>query len=221
MTNVKIYGLQRSGTNYLTYLLKENIEDVKVLVNEGGWKHGHYVESSAHHVIVTKNPYSWLVSVYEYWSSGNKIGPDLRGVPFGEFIHNRVYVEAQKGVPYLIRASNPVQHWNNMNFHWLSVQTKSLFVAKYEQLLSEPQACVQRIASAFHGKLRATFVACDKTTIPADEDPKLSEDVWGKAKYYKEEQYLSYFTPELFKFVNEELDLDVMVSLNYGYRGIA
>lgn len=36
---IKIYGLQRSGTNYLKALLEHNF-DVRVLQNIGGWKHG-------------------------------------------------------------------------------------------------------------------------------------------------------------------------------------
>jgi len=39
MKFVKIYGLQRTGTNYLTAMLKRNFSDVGILVNELGWKH--------------------------------------------------------------------------------------------------------------------------------------------------------------------------------------
>jgi len=35
----KQWGLQRSGTNYLKWLLDYNFRGVKVLANQGGWKH--------------------------------------------------------------------------------------------------------------------------------------------------------------------------------------
>lgn len=37
---VKVHGLQRTGSNYLVWLLEHNTRDVVVLVNELGWKHG-------------------------------------------------------------------------------------------------------------------------------------------------------------------------------------
>ena len=124
---IKIHGLQRSGTNYVSHLINENFENTKVLVNTGGWKHGFYMApwvlgKEVHVVVVVKNPYAWLVSVYDYWTTRRlNVGPDLRGVPFTDFVRNRIYFEKQRDVPYLFRASNPVQHWNDMCFHWTSI----------------------------------------------------------------------------------------------------
>ena len=39
---IKIFGLQRTGTNFLTDLINKNFKKTKVLVNVGGWKHGTY-----------------------------------------------------------------------------------------------------------------------------------------------------------------------------------
>ena len=37
---LKIFGLQRSGSNYLQWLLEQNFVATRVLVDETGWKHG-------------------------------------------------------------------------------------------------------------------------------------------------------------------------------------
>ncbi len=87
MTEIKIHGLQRSGTNYLAYLINQNF-DAKALVNAGGWKHGPYMAHwelgrEVHVAVITKNPYAWLVSLYNYWGPkrAKNIGPSWIDTP--------------------------------------------------------------------------------------------------------------------------------------------
>jgi hypothetical protein len=42
---LKIFGLERSGTNYLQWLLAANFRGARLLVDETGWKHGPVPES--------------------------------------------------------------------------------------------------------------------------------------------------------------------------------
>ena len=44
MKYFKIYGLERTGTNYTSSLIEENFDYVKVFMNIGGWKHGHLIK---------------------------------------------------------------------------------------------------------------------------------------------------------------------------------
>lgn len=37
---IKLFGLERSGTNYLEWLIKNNCQRVRLLTNQLGWKHG-------------------------------------------------------------------------------------------------------------------------------------------------------------------------------------
>ena len=41
---IKLYGLQRTRTNYMQVLLNMNLPQVTCLANVGGWKHG-YVQN--------------------------------------------------------------------------------------------------------------------------------------------------------------------------------
>lgn len=222
---VKIHGLQRSGTNYIAYLINENYENCRSLINVGGWKHGHYkipltLEHEVHVLTIVKNPYSWLVSMYNYWKNKN-IGQDLCGVPFKDFVKNRAIFERQKDVPYLFRAANPVQHWNNMNFHWCSIliDTKKLFILRYESLISNKEMCLNEISKLFSLKRKDVIQDCTNSMIPADELPKPSEQKWQK-EFYDNRAYLDLYDQETFDFVNNQLDLDVMIAFRYEYEGV-
>lgn len=75
--NFKIWGMERSGTNYVQRLLDANIKDANVHASDGGRKHGvvsrgQYGElpEDAAHVVVTKHPMPWLASFLDYYSDG-------------------------------------------------------------------------------------------------------------------------------------------------------
>ena len=223
---VKIYGLQRSGTNWLTFLINENFQNVRVLVNEGGWKHGHYMipwtmGKETHVVSLIKNPYSWLVSVYNYWGPNRKknIGPDLRGVEFEDFVRNRYLAEKQRGIPFLLRAKNPIQHWNNMNIHWLSLRLsnkRSCFIT-YETLMENLGQSLTIVGQSLgiKPKYENKWVDNDKTFLPGDDNQWKTADEVCDREYYKNQGWKSHYTPELLEFVNSELDLDLMVQFGY------
>ena len=222
---IKIHGLQRTGTNWLSHLINENLENSKALVNLGGWKHGHYhapwmLGREVHVVAIAKNPYSWLISMYNYWGPDKKlrIGPDLAGVSFEQFVRNRVIVERQRDVPFLFRASNPVQYWNNMNFHWSSLRlnTKGLCFVTYEKLLKNTEGSLTDISESLGIKLKPREIEkSDVTFVPSGENIKPSKEKFSKKDYYTSGGYMDQYTPDLLRFVNEELDLDLMVSFGY------
>jgi hypothetical protein len=220
---IKIHGLQRTGTNYLSHLVNENFVDTKVLVNLGGWKHGHYhapwfLGQEVHILVLVKHPYSWLASVYNYWTKRElRIGMDLRGVSFDTFVRNRAIFEMQRDVPFLFRASNPVQHWNNMYFHWMSIRLngKKICFVKYESLLADPEATIMQIGETFQLQRKSSeFVNSESTFTPAGETIKLSEGKFSR-DYYQQEEFLKLYTPELIDFVNSQLDLEVLDHYNY------
>lgn len=223
-TAIKIFGLQRSGTNYLTYLISNNFKNVDVLMNKGGWKHGIYcipwvLGYETHLAILTKNPYSWLRSIYNYWGTKRikNIGPDLRNVAFEQFVRNRVVFEKQKGIPFLLRASNPIQYWNNMNFHWLTINlsTKKMSIITYEALLQNYSASLLQLSENLQIELISDnfeFVNSTQEFSPFDDQPVKQ---FTRSDYYKNRQYLRYYSPDLLDFINNQLDHEVMKTLGY------
>lgn len=222
---IKIHGLQRTGTNYLSHLVNENFTNSKILVNLGGWKHGHYhapwfLGQEVHILVLVKHPYSWLVSMYNYWGIKRelRIGMDLRGVTFDQFVRNRAIFELQRDIPYLFRASNPVQFWNNMYFHWMTIRLNKKKVAfvKYEELLQDPEAVVTRLGETFNiSRKPGPFVNSEKTFTPSGETIAQADDKFASKDYYLESEFLKRYTPDLLEFVNNELDLEVLDHYNY------
>lgn len=222
-TPIKIHGLQRSGTNYLTALIKSNFKDVEVWVNKGGWKHGTWrpTDKHAHIAVISKNPYAWLHSVYRYWGEERfcNIGPDLREVPFEQFVTSRLICEQQRAVPYLMRAANPVQFWNNQYFHWLSCrpQNANSIHIQYEALLEDVRRPLLEIMRTFTldpVSADLDFRNIRHKCLPSGEEIHMSNSLF-EGRYYKTRQYLEFYTPELIDFVNANLDPDVMNLLKY------
>lgn len=218
---IKIHGLQRTGTNYVAKILGDNLQNTEILINAGGWKHGHYcapwtLGQEVHVVTITKNPYAWLVSLYNYWKNGNT-GPDLSLTSFEEFVRSPAVFEESAGTPYLLRSSNPVQHWNNMNFHWMSIRMnqKINLVIPYEIFLENPHNVTEAIANEFKIGLQLKFKNCENVCEPGEEAPKVGENVWKDKGYYVDQKYMSHFSQSLLQFVNEQLDPKIMQSLGY------
>lgn len=225
---VKIHGLQRTATNYAASLINNNFCDTEALVNIGGWKHGYYcapwtLGQEVHVLVVTKNPYAWLVSLYNFWGPkrGQSGGPDLRNVSFDQFVRNRVIFEEQAGTPFLYLASNPVQHWNSMNFHWMSIQmnVKRVCILPYEALLNNYSAVLDSIGEMFGLKKTEHTKDCSSVLIPSNERPVESLAPFDKS-YYINKEYLKSFTPELIQFVNDQLDKQVMHDLGYEFMEV-
>lgn len=220
---IKIHGLQRSGTNYLTMLVNENLENTECLVNAGGWKHGHYcapwvLGREVHVLTIVKNPYSWLVSLYKYWSNNkHMVGPNLTGVSFDQFVRNKTEFERQQGIPFLYRAANPVQFWNDMNFHWMSIRidSKKSLMIPYEFLLENTEEVIKSIGIEFGIKTKENFNYTDCKFEAGEEKPTIDKNSKVEKEYYKEKKYLSFYNTDLLNFVNCQLDQYVLGSLGY------
>lgn len=221
MAPIKIFGLQRSGTNWLTSLLRRNFRDVDVWVNKGGWKHGYWRPSNAkaNILVVSKSPYAWLHSVYRYWGPERKlnIGPDLRDVSFRDFLGSRLVLEQQRDVPFLYRAANPIQHWNNMHLHWLSIRGENVVQVQYEALLANIHKPLLQIMDRFNLdpiSKDLKFENTMQTCLPSGEDTRLSSTNFD-ASHYHQAKFMEAYDSELLAFVNQNLDPDVMKMLGY------
>lgn len=213
---VKIHGLQRSGTNYLAYLVDHNFDQTKSLINAGGWKHGHYcapwsLGQEVHVLTITKNPYAWLVSTYNYWK------PD---VSFDEYVKGRIVVEKQAGTPFLYLAANPVQHWNNMHYHWLSVRlnNKKSLVVPYELLIFLPDRVIEGVGLEFGLKAKPEFTDTLNIMSAGEEHPLPSDEWWADREYYVFDKFMDRYPKDLLRFVNDQLDKEVMGVLGYTFK---
>lgn len=209
---VKIHGLQRTATNYFAHLIDNNYKKTKSLVNIGGWKHGHYcapwvLGQEVHVLVATKNPYAWLLSLYKHLKPS---------IGFDSFVKNPLILGEPNGAPFLLRASNPVSHWNNMNFHWMSIKTntKKVCMLPHEEMLIDPEGMICALGNYFELERVDILVNPSKSVQPSEENAIVGSNEFDKS-YYFDKLYLEEYTPELLAFVNDQLDWKLMQDLRY------
>jgi len=235
MPEIKQYGLQRSGTNFLRIILQENYE-VSVHPNFGGWKHGFYECSrrlgrELDCAICFKDPYAWVNSFYNFRH------PD-KDSPFADFVRGPLTVSGGPDKPpATITSPNPIQHWVRMNEHWLAFELKARrkFLFRYEDVLADPIGKIQDLVKSLGLQRRHPFLHrvakflglaangpnffLPKVRLGAvrdrykDKEFKRGQDF--DAKRYTERRYLDAFTPELLDFVNDHLNPDLLSRLGY------
>ncbi|MDQ3623176.1 MAG: hypothetical protein M3463_11895 [Verrucomicrobiota bacterium] len=224
---VKQYGLPRSGTNYLCYLLRRNYE-LRVLVNETGWKHG-MISTPAEwrgkllYLVTAKNPYSWLVSMHRF---ARKHPMMRRDVPFAEFLREPFVfrgraIDGDNPQTLAMRAANPVQFWNDMLFHWLEfleVDGRGALL-RYEDLLRDPETKLNGVVGAWRG--RRPFEVPTRELKPSWDEHRPGEMLGTKVfprEVYLEERWREAYTEDHLAFVDCHLDAAVMAKT--GYAGI-
>ena len=181
MKYLKIYGLQRSGTNFLKYLIEQNF-DCFVLQNWLGWKHGRVVflkeneqmvrdlchceltpEQKAYikfsntpRIAIRKNIHAWLVSYQRYkkfnWKNHKKI----------------------------------IDMYYDMYKHYEA----NCYMVRYEDLLTDPISTLTDIMIMFDLKMRGEAVKRAIQIMPRAGDDH--SDTW-KLKYSNKEFNVDYY----------------------------
>lgn len=134
--------------------------DCTVVYNAFGWKHDYfpvialgsgfkYPDIST--VIMTKNPFSALSSLYRYAQSGQKNFISDNAENMASFLRSPVMVN-HSGDPespeFFYR--NPVEYWISMNWNLESISRKKAFARhlRYEDLIEAPEGVTAAIAEA-------------------------------------------------------------------------
>lgn len=195
--DIKVYGIQRSGNNWLMYLLAANFK-VAVLGNKTGGTHeGMNIVKAlgrepAGVMLAVKHPLCWLPSIWKY-----------RG-------------KDQTFVQY-VQGSDEVEKWNNKYRSWLDglrkLNTAKKVIMRYEEWVVDP---VNRMEEAgrvmgLEKKDRPWIVPQEAmgmhmspTTHPFHPD------------YYTQKRFMRYYSRGLAKEVMDRVDSGVLLRLGYG-----
>lgn len=196
---VKVFGLKRSGTNLVEFLLERNYVNVTLSRNaESGWKHTFnrvqwLYGSQLPSVFVVKDVFAWLVSV---WKWENKTAKQS---VYG-------YNEAGKGALFtdFVHRGHQPELWATMNDHWLHTCNA---LVKYEDLLKEPEKAVENVAD---------WLACDSGQrlekkdepfiVPVGRMGTTSNELKDSAfdpTWYTEKRYMSRYNGWLIREVRQ------------------
>jgi hypothetical protein len=211
---VKIYGLPRSGTNFLEFMLIYNLHLNVALLKEG-WKHG-VATSNIPGISIIRNPFDWLFSIYNFAIKREKIFHIPSDISFFDFLKREYIWDADiSGVgsqKVFQRSKNPIHHWNGMNSSWL----KKTFFVKYEDLLNNPKESLISIKDYLKtvnvvSHLSNSFVWPDSYLKPGNV--KFS-NISGINSFSPKDCRSSY-SEEMIYFVRSELDFDLVKFFNY------
>lgn len=206
---IKVYGLLRTGTNYMTRLLELNFDVFCLASTENGWKHGKcQYNEKLYYVFMVKNPYSWIVSFREWEQLHGRSSDNT----LTEFMSGSVTHPQLKEAWAL---DNPISAWSIALNSWSAYQGLSNVVfVRYEDLIDSYDEQLCRIGDTFGfskrwESFRNLEARADSWKTPRPRR-KLSRD------FYRNEEYLQLFTENDMALIRASLNRELVES--YGYK---
>jgi hypothetical protein len=207
---VKMFGLQRTGTNVVLKGLKANFY-IQSVEHGREWKHGPVKKSGEEVqclVFCFREPLAWLASMYRFSFSGAGHGcPHFRrSWSFSQFLVKRHY-----------QWDTPLDRWNEMNRHyldWIAAHPERGIAVRCEDMLSPEQAAEQYLRIGQHfglvhrDKVVHTFRRRITPTQRIARRPMNFD-------YYRERRYLAMYEPQELADVRARVDPEVVARLGY------
>lgn len=205
---IKVYGLLRTGTNYVTKLLELNFRAFTLLSTEEGWKHGPCQYSNKlKYVFLVKNPYSWIISFYDW----EKIHGRTSAETLEDFILDSTSHPILRGVWDL---GNPIEAWNKSLRSWIQLKDRENVVfLRYEDLLESFDNRMLQIKGSLNLEQRLSSFQDLETRVDNWKTPsprkKLSRD------YYQQNKFIEAFSESDLALMRQYLDPEIVTSLGY------
>lgn len=229
MKKIAVLGCFRSGTNYSKSILESNF-DCLVRNNLFGWKHGFLPIVSQDSEVtynvkcdaaffVTKNPFSFLVSLHRYFKSA---GLNIIAKPdFSDFVKNRIIIfDGGNPDSVQLRFSSPIELWNSMNWNYFS--DKKLAHVRYEMLLQSPEKTAKKLASKLNVAAKKGVFKIPNNVVKRMNDKQtyshlkqMETATKFRSNQYLNNEYMSQFSPELIDFVKGNVDMELLEQLGY------
>lgn len=182
-----------------------------------GWKHAavplKLLKSyphldQTHFITISKNPYSFLLSLYKrpYHYNGPK------PASFSEFIRKEWQAVGRDNYPAKV-FENPIALWNYKNKSYLQLKQAlpdKTYNMTYEALLEDYGKELKKIQTTFELEIsNADFENYSQST----KDKNVSHKDYQR--YYLNEEWRKDLSPEDIRFINSFLDEDLLDFFNY------
>ncbi len=158
-------------------------------------------------VTITKNPYSWLLSLHRRPYS-LQVDPDIS---FDDFVSMSWQTIGRGNLNRRVLKS-PMELWNLKNASYLAL-AKALPCVRLttESIFVEPEAAIDRIAGEFRIPKRSEqFVNFERSTKDWSKDTDYYRD------YYVNEKWRDKLSPQAIEKINSLVDRELM--REYGYK---
>ncbi|WP_282167769.1 hypothetical protein [Shewanella japonica] len=226
---IAVLGCFRSGTNYSKTLLESNFH-CEVKNNIFGWKHGFLPiisnDSTVNYNVdfdaayfVTKNPFSFLVSLHKYFVQA-KLNIKAK-TEFNDFVTSKIVVfDGGNPDSVELRFSSPLELWNALNWNYAS--HKNLIHVRYEMLLKTPKITCNKLASRLGVETKGNTFVTPKNIVKRMNDKQGYADIKAmetgqkfKSNQYLDNTYMSQFNADLRAFVIKNVDEELIERLGY------
>ena len=209
MKFIKIYGERNSGTIYLEWLVKKNLNTEILETYDLGWKHrlaptedeiSEKTKKDVLFLCLVKNPYSWLLSMHKrpYFHES------LRKLSFSDFIKYS-YGDYR----------NPIIMWNLKNQSYLDLSNfvENHKIVRYEDVLKDPATTINSLADKY-GFKKTVFFKNIQNLLTNTHGMKSRK--FHKV-YFINEEWKKRLHNININHINKYLDKDVMEKFNYSF----
>lgn len=182
-----------------------------------GWKHMRvknpsYLEGTVatkqkvSFVTLTKNPYSWLLSLHKRPYHGQRNAPQE---DFESFLQKEYKPKGRDNVGGA--KTNSTQLWNAKNASYLDLATVfSAVTVRYEDLLDDPKRTLKKICEGWNCQWdEESFENYSDSTKDSDKDANFYRD------YYLGEKWREKLSPQAIDIINSKVDTDLMKHFGY------
>lgn len=186
-TIVKLYGLNHSGSHYLSWLLNANFKNTVILHSHTGWNHGPIVDE------FHWNPSKWNGDPYFYddkYEHGKVLEGEAlnNGKPVSYYKKDIQELYTTKKLPMLILFRNPytwlysysIKHyrkesgreleramtlWSNINKNYFDSTYQNKYFIKYEKLRDDTENQLRLISNFLGIEMNENFIDTDKDAV--------------------------------------------------------
>ena len=185
-----------------------------------GWKHAcaksaqelktvDYDEGEICFISITKNPYSWLLSLYRkpYNQQYRDGKPD-----FETFLRTPWTTEPRDNCKRLL--PNPIELWNIKNASYLQLKAIGGLNLTTESVIDKPESIIDTLSTHFSISLcRDQFLNYEKSTKDSSKNSAWYQD------YYLNERWRGDLSDNAVSTINQSLDLTLMKHFAYKVIG--
>ena len=175
-----------------------------------GWKHGiprfnDFNElDHIYFVTVTKNPYSWLLSLYnrpyhQYYTTKPS---------FNEFLVSPWETVRRENTEKLVE--NPIFLWNQKNRSYIELKNRVQAInLRYEDILRDPKKIINEIKKTFNLKSKNDFKNIESSTKDYEKNFTYYQN------YYLNREWKKELSKKSIKIINKFLDYNLMKHFSY------
>jgi hypothetical protein len=176
-----------------------------------GWKHGKVklpakIRPNIGFVTLSKNPYSWLLSLHKRPYHHHTPRTD-----FETFLASSWQTVWRDNLE-IAELPNPIMLWNIKNQSYLALaQQHPTILLRYEDLVNNPPGQIEHIATTFDLKRKtAQFVDFHEST-----KKDTGKDFSYYQDYYLNEKWRNKLSPRAINLINKSLDANIAEQFGY------